>query len=435
MHTQQPALRLARRWRKLFLTTLILFADTSDGNQKLLRLYLATNVCALELCLLAIIRPYRNVGDANFASLSALLLTCLFAAGTILKLCESSGSNSLRYGSTCEEIVGMPNSHRASVIVVLLSLAMLLVALLLLALHVALRSKAQKIRVSGTGRIPNLELPRGCTSHCFISHVWSTGQDQTHTLVRQMQLLLPGIRIWLDVDSLDALEKLEDAVAASAVVVLFLTSGYFRSENCRREIYAARAMGKPIVAVWEAEEDHGGLPLEDHKHDYERFCVELAASADNMSMIFDHTIPWVRQHVLQLEVLKLLADRLIRHLPHYQRHPAALSRGLTVGHKHESSELCFPQPLTLLVSAANPGAGAVAQHIAERIGSGQGLTIRTAELVLSNIPGPAQWGSSRGPQTAFLLYLNSETFLDQGGVLATTIERAVRGGGAPRSCT
>ena len=52
--------------------------------------------------------------------------------------------------------------------------------------------------------------------------------------MRQLQLLLPGIRIWLDVVNLEDISKLELSVGDSAVVVIFLSKGYFASRNCRQ---------------------------------------------------------------------------------------------------------------------------------------------------------------------------------------------------------
>ena len=100
--------------------------------------------------------------------------------------------------------------------------------------------------------------------------------------MRQLQLLLPGIRIWLDVVNLQDVTKLEESVGDSAVVVIFLSKGYFASGNCRqqapprssshtpcrtllrppcvrrREVYAAVELGKPIVAVIEPDTTKGG---------------------------------------------------------------------------------------------------------------------------------------------------------------------------------
>ena len=101
--------------------------------------------------------------------------------------------------------------------------------------------------------------------------------------MRQLQLLLPGIRIWLDVVNLQDVTKLEESVGDSAVFAIFLSKGYFASRNCRqrilcspiekpsprrdlrlrmrarrREVYAAVEMGKPIVAVIEPDPAKGG---------------------------------------------------------------------------------------------------------------------------------------------------------------------------------
>ena len=47
-----------------------------------------------------------------------------------------------------------------------------------------------------------LLLREGERYHLFLSHVWSTGQDQCAVIKRQLQLLLPGVVIFLDVDDL-----------------------------------------------------------------------------------------------------------------------------------------------------------------------------------------------------------------------------------------
>ena len=61
-------------------------------------------------------------------------------------------------------------------------------------------------------------------------------QDQTHSLVRQLQTLLPGIWVWLDVDCLTDVSALEESVSETAVVGIFLSLGYFRSANCRHAL-------------------------------------------------------------------------------------------------------------------------------------------------------------------------------------------------------
>ena len=61
-----------------------------------------------------------------------------------------------------------------------------------------------------------------------------------------------------DVANLEDIGKLEEAVADAAVVLIFLSSGYFASLNCQREVYAALANSKPTEAVIEADKEKGG---------------------------------------------------------------------------------------------------------------------------------------------------------------------------------
>ena len=53
-------------------------------------------------------------------------------------------------------------------------------------------------------RPPELTLRKGQRYHLFNSHIWSTGQDAVATIKRQLQRLVPGVRIFLDVDDLDS---------------------------------------------------------------------------------------------------------------------------------------------------------------------------------------------------------------------------------------
>ena len=57
-----------------------------------------------------------------------------------------------------------------------------------------------------------------------------------------VQLLLPGVQIWLDVDCLDDVGKLEESVQRSLTAIIFLSQGYFASAKCRRELRADRPL-------------------------------------------------------------------------------------------------------------------------------------------------------------------------------------------------
>ena len=46
---------------------------------------------------------------------------------------------------------------------------------------------------------------------------------------------MPGVSIFLDVDDLKDIDALEEYVDATAVIMIFVSKGYFKSGNCLRE--------------------------------------------------------------------------------------------------------------------------------------------------------------------------------------------------------
>jgi len=73
--------------------------------------------------------------------------------------------------------------------------------------------------------------------------------------------------IFLDVDNLQEFGHLAEEIAASDVVLLFLSRGYFASKACAIEYEAAVRLGKPLILVHEGNENKGGLPLEQARRD------------------------------------------------------------------------------------------------------------------------------------------------------------------------
>ncbi|EOD08208.1 hypothetical protein EMIHUDRAFT_217796 [Emiliania huxleyi CCMP1516] len=99
--------------------------------------------------------------------------------------------------------------------------------------------------------------------------------------------LLPDSRVFLDVYDLKDIDTLEQHIRESALVVVILTRGYFRSkatdlppspllrspqhvvssprllrsQNCMRELRSAIEEKKPLLLIQELDEDYGGIPL------------------------------------------------------------------------------------------------------------------------------------------------------------------------------
>ena len=111
----------------------------------------------------------------------------------------------------------------------------------------------------------------------FLSYRWRTAQDQAIIFQLLLPQQLPGLRCFLDISNLQAIEDLERYVAESKVVIALLTgsmekgvfkSDYFSSENCLREMRATLGdRAKTIILLLETDPDHGGGSLEAHQKD------------------------------------------------------------------------------------------------------------------------------------------------------------------------
>ena len=172
----------------------------------------------------------------------------------------------------------------------------------------AVQQRNLPLHIVGTNKPPDLTLPEGKNWHIFLSHTWKTGQDQVSVIKHQLRAVLPGVRVWLDVDELDDLGKLEEFVHGSAMVLVFLSQvgrtplatrsltpsespraavqlclvaavllmiaapplsshcqGYFLSKNCLRELRAALDAEHqvPLLLVHEMDQKRGGATFDE----------------------------------------------------------------------------------------------------------------------------------------------------------------------------
>ena len=231
---------------------------------------------------------------------------------------------------------------------------------------------------------------------------WSTSQDAVATIKRHLQLLVPGGKIFLDVDDLDDISRLEKHVEASATMLVMLGApGYFASKNCLRELAAAQTKDMPLVLVHDQDVGKGGSPLEVLKtacrsdtipHEHDRAPSEFF----DFLFVGREVIPWHRFTPLQLVTLKRIAEEMLLGLPAYRgegrhtdgrtdRRTASYTsevggeRNVTLIRPGESSALCFSTGLTLRTWPVNRGAMAAAQAIADGVA---GLTVVSDEAEL-----------------------------------------------------
>jgi hypothetical protein len=368
-------------YRKIFLTGAIILIDPEEGSNKMLRLVIAIVVSVIYFAILLAYRPYKRPDDYNLAFLSNFLTICCFSLSMILKLCtnDNDQNDDNDNDGTCNQFIGLSlDSYKASILVVILSMGMLLTTIGFLVMLAINKITAPTVRMVSSGYTPNLELPDDCKFHVFMSHVWATGQAKTHAITRKIQLFLPGLKVWLDVDELKDITKLEESVAESSVFILYYSKGYFQSKNCRREIYAAIYFDKPIILLYEGDDS----VLEEMKdecidncvgydgeYDYPRvelILEKLLGSTHPQNQLHDDShmhgpIQWLNEGSFSAAVLNRIYSRILSNLPYYKIHPNLLEQGIWV--PGELGEVSLESPINLLVYRDNDGCWNVAEEL------------------------------------------------------------------------
>ena len=199
-------------------------------------------------------------------------------------------------------------------------------------------------------------------------------------------------------------------------MLFFLSKKYFGSRNCLKEIVASIDQGKPLVLVQEQQEDKGGGPLE---------LLKAECRDDKMrEAIFDGRTPiaWHRISHFQNLTLKLVATEMLRNGPRFQ---GSLSGGdapedlVLIQHGEVNvSKLALPQPLVLWCSAGNPGAAEVAEELVTSMAN-NGAAMR----VVDTMP-DVQALKENEESAVMLLYLNKDTWVEQGEVLERDVRAA-----------
>jgi len=170
------------------------------------------------------------------------------------------------------------------------------------------------LRLVANGHTPTLSLVKDKTWHLFISYNWAN-QDAAATIKRQLQLLLPGVSVFLDVDELDSSNETGRYVAASqAMLVMLASEGYLSSPNCIREVEAAKQLSLPLVRVHDADPQKNGSPLASLRR-----AATQRLSRRDAEYVFDdgEVIPWHRAANFQTLCLALIAEQMLLASPLY----------------------------------------------------------------------------------------------------------------------
>ena len=121
--------------------------------------------------------------------------------------------------------------------------------------------------------------------------------------------MLPGASVFLDVDDLEDIGRLEEYIEASGVVMIFVSQGYFKSPNCLREVRCAVSKVKPLSLVHDPV--RGGASLE---------AIEAECPTEMRGDMFSPHRPVITFHRIkdfQMVSLRLLAEDLLLGCPNF----------------------------------------------------------------------------------------------------------------------
>ena len=385
--------------RRLFLTgwVIALFPEETVPNQRLS----AAIVVTLTMIVLALyFDPYKDANDSRLYSAVQVMLLVVFQAGVIIRLCKDE--------ALCQTF-GFARAYDVSIACGLWSCLTFAVVAVMISIKAFMRTNDAHLRLRN-GKLPTVTLAAEHMYHTFVSHIWESGQDQAAVIKRQLLLLMPTAKVFLDVDDLVEIGALEKYVRGTACMLLFLSRGYFRSRNCMREVRAAVAENKPWVLVHEADAGKGGLPLEASKaecpdelrqiifthceyfHDRGSFRVKPLDKEARARQV----VTWMRIKDFQLLSLRLVCKEILRNTPLYlaiareQRGGSSKElrrpslgflvtdlEGLYVPGEVVSLALCFDhlsEPAQLIYSPHNPGSFGFGNEMVRAI---SGLTLVT----------------------------------------------------------
>jgi hypothetical protein len=363
------------------------------------------------MLLTAVASPFKSVVDDAIAKAFGMALLAVFFFALVIKVSvlteavEDFIPNKMRYNFEYDFVVVSAGMTVAVALAFIVTACVAIQQLLK-----AARTPVIKLRSTSTR--PALTVDPDIIWHLFLSHIWSTGQDQCATIKRQLALLMPGISVFLDVDDLESIDALEDYIEGSQAIQIFASKGYFTSKNCLREVRTAIDKAKPLVLVHDPV--RGGATLADIMKD---------ECPPEMQSIFQglKVIEWHRIKDFQLVSLKLIGSEVLMACPGYkeqysvsyfdnqddfERHKltrkdsglrGAVYDDIWVPGEITEMPLKFKDSVRLYVSPDNPGSQKVAAVLKAAI----------AGLEITAAPPPTA--------THFLLYLSHDTFVGEAG--------------------
>ena len=284
--------------RKLLLNGFVFLVPLEHA---LLRLLLAIIVSICHTVLLQQAQPYKQASTAFTAVATSYLLSFSLILFLLLSMYNELEEEQIM------DFFGFESVLPLAGIIFGINMSVLLVALALFVYQLRVESHkyaSRRLRHRDGTAVDAPPLADGESYHLFLSHVWNTGQDQMRIVKQRLLEMVAGLRVFLDVDDLEEIGNLERYIDDSRAVLVFCSKGYAQSKNCMVELRAAVVRAKPLIALLETEDKHGGVTRDQMCEQLTRGCKSAAAQQS-------------------------LTDAETKELVHLQRRPSVSAERLT----------------------------------------------------------------------------------------------------------
>lgn len=182
----------------------------------MVRLSVALLLTIGYLIILQAVRPYTHLSTGFVATATNLTLLILLLIGILLKF------HAFLDPAESEQLFGEGDAFDALVqMTISANFVIIGASLLILVWTMRYQATRHTLRIAETHREPKLSLGARKQYHVFISHVWDN-QDIAATIKARLQLLLPGIAVFLDVDDLRRIDELPLEIARSACLLVLM---------------------------------------------------------------------------------------------------------------------------------------------------------------------------------------------------------------------
>jgi hypothetical protein len=187
------------------------------------------------------------------------------------------------------------------------NISVIIAGLVFLTKDLASDHTGKLLRFEKTGGVVRLSKLKEGHYHIFLSHAHKHAADQVAIICYQLQQMMEGISIFLDVDSLSSekagsLKNLPNLVRNSRALLVFLTEDVF-TYWVNVEIATAIKASNGTMAVYETDPRHGALSLDVLKS---QCPPDIAADLFKGSPIM-----WTRDGHLKTISLKKMAQQLL----------------------------------------------------------------------------------------------------------------------------